>query len=218
MRNNTKQCLSTASASVKPGKAEIRVANRLRELRRDKGMTLKSLAARVGLSDAFLSRVENYKCSIPIAGLEQISEILNVPLAAFFEEDARTVPITVCQVGRGKKGRVRGSKGFDYWMLAAEKKGKLMEPLYVEVTKQSRPTPLQHSGDQFDYVLEGECRLIYGKQEILLQTGDSAYYDATVPHTRLLSGDQPCRLLVIVASRDYLFHGDLRQLLGEAAG
>jgi len=45
--------------------AEVRVANRLRQLRIDKGLTLSELATSAGLSQAFLSRIENHLPSFP---------------------------------------------------------------------------------------------------------------------------------------------------------
>ena len=69
-----------------------------------------------------------------------------------------------------------------------------------------------HAGD---YVLKGECDLLYGKDTIRLRTGDAVYYDATVPHAARMVKGKSCRLLAVVASRDYLFHGDLTRLLSE---
>src|SRR5688500_15739548 len=58
----------------KPKSAEIKLANRLRQLRQDKQLTLKDLATAAGMSQAYLSRVENHKVSLTIAGLEQLAE------------------------------------------------------------------------------------------------------------------------------------------------
>ena len=59
----------------------------------------------------------------------------------------------------------------------------------------------------------GTCLLLYGKERITLHPGDAAYYDATVPHCTRKVGKGPCQVLTIVASSDYLFHGDLTELL-----
>ena len=193
---------------------EVRVANRLRQLRADKGLSLAELAAMASISPAYLSRVENHKVSLPLAGLERLANALGVAVAAFFEEDDHALPIVVCRAGQGKQGRIRGPRGFLFELLAADKKGKLMEPMLVDVAAAANPTPLQsHTGDEFNYVLEGECRLVYGKDDLHLRAGDAVYYDAGVPHAALAVDNLPCKLLVVVASRDYLFHGDLSKLL-----
>lgn len=201
---------SSSSSSV----AEIRVTNRLRQLRVDKGLTLQQVATQAQLSQGFLSRVENHKAGITIANLERLAGALSVPLATFFEEDDRTLPLTICRAGEGRQGHITGSRRFRYEMLAANKKGKMMEPLLVELGARARTPKLQsHPGEEFNYILSGACRLSYGKRTIDLREGDTAYYDATVPHGSVALNNEKCRLLCIVGSRDYVFHGDLSRLL-----
>ena len=194
--------------------AEVRVANRLRQLRSDKALTLKELASTAGISQAYLSRVENHKAALPISGLERLARALGVSMGVFFEEDDRALPITVCRAGKGSKGRLRGARGLVYEMLASQKAGKLMEPLLIDIASAARELSLRsHPGEELNFVLEGEFLLLYGKDEIRLREGDAAYYDAAVPHAARRIADRPCRILAVVASRDYVFHGDLTQLL-----
>jgi transcriptional regulator with XRE-family HTH domain len=205
---------STARVVPAPYSAELRVADRLKRLRQEQGLTLKDLSSTARLSEAYLSRVENHKVAIPIATLERLANALGVSIAALFADDATSVPIAVCRSGQGKRGKLRGPRGFAYRMLADAKRGKLMEPLVVDVASASRVMPLKaHPGEEFNYVLEGEMVLRYGKQRMLLRTGDAVYYDATVPHASCAAAGKPCRVLAVVASRDYLFHGDLSRLI-----
>ena len=204
----------SAPKSVEVQSVEVRIADRVRQLRSDKGLTLTQLAQAAGMSQAFLSRVENHKVSLTIAGLERLACALDTPMSAFFDEAESTAPIVFCGAGQGIKGRLRGPQGFLYEVLAAGKKGKLMEPVVVDVASSKTPMPLKsHAGEEFNYVLGGECQMIYGKDVIELRAGDAVYYDATVPHAARAIKDKPCRLLAVVASRDYLFHGDLSRLL-----
>ena len=197
-----------------PRQVEVQVARRIRRLRLDKKLTLRRLASLSGMSDSYLSRVENHNVAIPLANLDRLAGALNVPIPVFFETDEAVHPLCVCRAGRGIRGRIRGKRGFVYEMLAAEKKGKLMEPLVVDIASASRLIPVKaHSGEELDYVLNGEFDLIYGKERIRLREGDAVYYDATVPHAARPIKGKPCRILAVVASRDYLFHGDLTRLL-----
>jgi len=207
-----------ARHQAKLGGAEMAVAARLKQLRHEQRLTLSQLAAASGFSSGFLSRVENHKISIPIASLEKLAAALGVALGAFFENKAEGALLSLCRRDGGRRGRLRGRHGFSYESLAGTKKGKLMEPMIVDVASaQRRPTPRPHSGDEFNYILEGECDLVYGKQKIRLRSGDAVYYDASVPHTSIAVAGAPCRMLVVVASRDYLFHGDLARLLNAGA-
>lgn len=208
--------MGEASHPQKLQTAEVRLADRLQHLRAEKGLTLSQLAAAADISPAYLSRVENHKVAITIAGLERMARALGVPMKVFFDDDEVTPPITICRGGRGTTTRLRGRPGFLAEMLAAEKRGKLMEPLIANIGAVPQPMRLKsHAGEEFNYIVEGECELIYGKERIRLRRGDAAYYDASVPHAAHALKGQPCRLLSVVASRDYLFHGDLTRLLNE---
>jgi transcriptional regulator with XRE-family HTH domain len=196
--------------------ASLRVASRLRQLRQDKGVTLRALASSAGMSGAYLSRVENHQTAVTIDGLEALARALGVPMGVFFADDERQTLITVCRAGEGPTGRIRGPRGFPYRLLAASKKGKLMEPLVVQITPRTQcRTVRSHPGEEFNYIIEGDCTLVYGAQRISLHSGDAVYYDATVPHTVTVDRGGGCVLLSIVASRDYLFHGDLSKLLND---
>jgi len=204
------------SSDAKLQSAEIRIAERLRRLRVEKHLTLAELATSAGISQAYLSRVENHKASLTIVGLEQLAAALGVAIGVFFEEDNRSLPIVVCHNDEGQRRYFYGPSGLELQMLAVAKMGKLMEPLIVDLTTAKNPMPLKaHAGEEFNYVLEGECILSYSDSEIRLKKGDSAYYDASIPHAARPVKGRPCRILAVVGSRDYLFHGDLSRLLDE---
>ena len=198
-----------------PNLIEINVADRLASLREDQGLTLRQLAIQCNLSESYLSRVENHKSAISIANLARVAVGLNAPVSVFFKENVSARLISVCRSGRGKLVRL-SSKGPQVLMLAADKGSKLMEPIIVDLaTAPVDPVPRSHQGDEFIYVLEGKCTLVYGKDEMKLQKGDSVYYDPRIPHCTKPDPKEGCKVLSVVASRDYLFHGDLSRLLNE---
>ena len=81
------------------------------------------------------------------------------------------------------------------------------EPLIVDVASAPKDVPLRaHAGEEFNYVIEGRCRLLFGAQEYVLEAGDSVYFDASVEHAVHAIDRQPCRLLAVVSSRDFQFH------------
>jgi len=133
-----------------PKLVEVRVADRLAALRREQGLTLKQLAENCGLSDAYLSRVENHKAAVNIANLSMIALALGLPIAVFFEDNVSERPISVCRKHKGQKVRLRSRTGLFLEMLAAEKKGKLMEPFIVDLASATEKQDARsHPGDEF---------------------------------------------------------------------
>ena len=109
-----------------PTIAEVKVADRLAAFRKDQGMTLQQLGAKVGLSSAYISRVENHKAAVTIATLSRLSVALRVSMSVFFEDDQENRHLTVCRSGEEKSVRLRKPVSIKVAILAWEKMGKLM--------------------------------------------------------------------------------------------
>ena len=75
-----------------------------------------------------------------------------------------------------------------------------IEPLLVTIPVGVNPNLEcnSHYGHEFDYVLEGVMRLKVGDQIMVMNPGDSAYYDSIHPHAMQAVGDQPCVFLAMV--------------------
>jgi len=196
----------------------LQAAARLAALRKEEGLTLKVLAERTGLSEAYLSRLENFKAPISLDNLEFLSDALNVPIELFFKSETNRTPMVLCRANEGRRARFRGKKGFIVTLPAEEKLRKIMEPLIVEVHTSAPDTAKQsHQGEEFNYVLEGRCEFQYGKQTHILEKGDSVYFDSEVPHAVRPIGKKKCRVLAVVGSNEYAFHGNLKSLLNDVS-
>lgn len=193
---------------------EALVARRLAALREEAGITLRELGEKTGLSDAYLSRVEHGQAAITIASLARLAAVFGTPLAAFFEEPEPPVPLVVCRAGAGAKFRFRGRNGSLVELLAEAKRLKHMEPLIVEVGSARREVPLQaHAGEEFNYVLSGRCRFLFGEEVHPLAKGDAVYFDAAVPHAVRPIDGETCQLLAVVTASDFRAHADIGKVL-----
>jgi DNA-binding NtrC family response regulator len=63
----------------------IRIGNRLRGFRNEKGLTIKQLAERVNLSVSLISQIERGESAASISTLNKIATALNMGLSEFFE-------------------------------------------------------------------------------------------------------------------------------------
>ena len=52
-----------------------------------------------------------------------------------------------------------------------------------------------HPGQEFNLVLEGAMELYIGGKTMVLEEGDSIYFDSTKPHGMLAVGDKPVKFL-----------------------
>ena len=75
-----------------------------------------------------------------------------------------------------------------------------IEPMYVTVPPDvnKKLEPNSHDGQEFDYIISGSLRLVIGKHDIVLNPGDSVYYDSRYPHAMQAVGEEPVQFLAIV--------------------
>ncbi|MFI6216968.1 XRE family transcriptional regulator [Nocardia brasiliensis] len=151
------------------------VGPRLRALRRERGITLADLAARTGVSESTLSRLES--------GQRRATLELLLPLARTYD-----VPLDDL-VGAPRTGDPRihlkpiRRYGMVFVPLSRRPGGiqafKMIIPARPEPLE---PTPQTHEGFEWLYVLNGHLRLVLGDRDFTLPPGEAAEFDTAVPH------------------------------------
>ncbi len=187
---------------------EKKIADKIHEIRKNKGLTLAQLGDATGLSKGLLSRIENNQVSPPIATLSKIASGLEVPIGIFFEEDETDHKgYTVTYKNERKQVIRRGTKiGFIYYSLSSLKTRHLIEPFIIRYPVIGKePIKLfDHFGEEFLFVLKGKMDLVYGKEKIRLKAGDAIHFDPSTPHRGQNVGKEESECLVIVIDEDTL--------------
>lgn len=187
---------------------EKKIADKIHEIRKNKGLTLAQLGDETGLSKGLLSRIENNQISPPIATLSKIARGLEVPIGIFFEEDETDHKgYTVTYKNERKQVIRRGTKiGFIYYSLSSLKTRHLIEPFIIRYPVIGKePIKLfDHFGEEFLFVLKGKMDLVYGKEKIRLKAGDAIHFDPSTPHRGQNVGKEESECLVIVIDEDTL--------------
>jgi transcriptional regulator with XRE-family HTH domain len=183
---------------------ELRVGERIRELRENKGLSLQDMANRTGYSSALLSQVENHFISPPLGGLIKIAKALEVKVGTFFGDEPRESYAIVRKDERKHISRFASkegvSYGYSYESLGFDKKDRQMEPFLVTLepaTVKSEKLS-SHDGEEFIFVLEGEMEAILGDHKEVLHPGDCIYYDSTIPHKVQCHREVPTKILAVL--------------------
>jgi transcriptional regulator with XRE-family HTH domain len=183
---------------------ELRVGEKVRELRERKGLSLQDLANRTGYSSALLSQVENHFISPPLGGLIKIAKALEVRVGTFFGDEPRESYAIVRKDERKNISRFASkegvSYGYSYESLGFDKKDRQMEPFLVTLepaTVKSEKLS-SHDGEEFIFVLEGEMEAILGDHKDVLHPGDCIYYDSTIPHKVQCHREIPTKILAVL--------------------
>jgi mannose-6-phosphate isomerase-like protein (cupin superfamily) len=102
---------------------------------------------------------------------------------------------------KGKGVDVEREKQYKYENLAEKFIHKNSEPFVVIVEPKSdknRPTTNSHPGQEFDYVLEGTLKIYIHEHVIILNEGDSIFFDSSYEHAMDALENQPAKFLAIV--------------------
>lgn len=176
------------------------ISQTLRNMRRAAGLTLVDLAGRSGLAASTLSKIENGQMSPTYDTILSLAEGLDVDISELVTGGGRGHSVNGRKaVTRRGKGIVHKTAQYDYEMLCTDITNRQFVPLLAEVKARSIHSfdgMLSHAGEEFVYVLRGRVEL---HTEFYLptplETGDSCYFDSTMAHALINSGDEPATVL-----------------------
>lgn len=175
---------------------EYQVGEPLRELREQRGLSVRALAAAAGFSPSFISQVENNQASPSISSLEKIVACLDVTLAEFFQaRTGRSSPV----VRAAQRPRIEsGWSKAGIEALGASPTSRL-EPILITLrtggASGKRPHTLPY--EQFALVLAGEVVLALDGEDYVLAAGDAATIAPQNPYRWMNASPEPAQLLVI---------------------
>lgn len=175
------------------------LTGRIRELREVWGYTQEQLAEELGISVETYKSYEEEGLNIPINIIFQLANRFNVDFNELLSGEAGK--LDTYQVVRAGQGRNADRyPGYRFKDLAYRYAHKVMQPLLVTLDPSQEPAELvSHSGQEFNMVLEGSIRLTFDKKEIILNQGDSIYFNPTHPHGQSCASDRPATFLTVIA-------------------
>jgi transcriptional regulator with XRE-family HTH domain len=183
---------------------EVRVGEKIKQLRERKGLSLKEVADATGFSTALLSQMENHLVSPSLGSIIKLAKALEVRVGDFFGE-TQGEPFAIVRKNERKTISRFASKegvsyGYSYESLGFEKKNRRMEPFIVTLEPATLKTSKTsvHEGEEFIFVLEGEMEVIFGDHADILYPGDSIYYDSNIPHRVQCHEDKATRILAVL--------------------
>lgn len=181
------------------------VGERIKQLREDQKLTLEELAERSSLKVSDIEKIEEGGIIPSLSPLVKISRVMGVRLGTFLDDCESVGPVVTPRGEEGESIRFSSKTNpehgeLSFHSLAQDKAGRHMEPFMIEVEEASGvdfPSS-SHEGEEFLYVLTGSIEISYGKDKLILEQGDSIYYDSVVPHHVHRVGSQKTTILAVV--------------------
>lgn len=185
-----------------PPAVEEVIGARVGELRARLGITLEQLAAATGFSKGYLSKIENSRKVPPIGTLSRIAQALSTDITALLNAPSASPDKAFCVVrANERRPVVRGGTafGYDYVGLADNRREKKMEPfLFTFPSAIDKYVFFEHEGEEFMFVLAGRVEWQCGGEKLVLEAGDSVYFDARLPHRgRAIDGEAKALVVTV---------------------
>jgi transcriptional regulator with XRE-family HTH domain len=183
-----------------------RLGERLRELRRERGLTLQDVATRSGLAVSTVSKVERGLMAPTYDRFSQLAEGLGVDIAELFTEQGERFRPGEFAVARQGEYRLHETENYVYEMLFPEVWGKAMTPMMgnlraYETMRFDRF--VSHPGEEFLLVLAGRVTVrLEDRPPVILETGESIYFDSRRGHLYASAGSKDARILVVCTKLD----------------
>jgi transcriptional regulator with XRE-family HTH domain len=198
-------------AAVDRGFEPSRVGNRLREERESRGMSLRELARRVGVSPSLVSQIELDRVNPSVSTLYALVTELGMTMGEVFgDAPAEERPVRPARDGDGLAERpetrrvINLASGVRWERLTPHSDGDI-EFLYVVYPVGAESCPedalMTHGGREYGYVSSGALGVRVGFDEYELGPGGSIAFDSSSPHRLWTIGDEPVHAIWVVIGR-----------------
>lgn len=163
------------------------LGERLRVVRRSRGLTLEELAGLAGMSPSTLSRLESGKRQASLELLLPLTRQLGIRVDDLLTQDAPDPRV---------RRQIIRRDGLVIVPLAPE--GSQTRTYRITYPPASSPPELRvHDGFEWLYVLSGRLRLRLGEQDLVLARGEAAEFDTRTPHSMSAAGSKPAVVISI---------------------
>jgi transcriptional regulator with XRE-family HTH domain len=181
---------------------EVDVGERLRDIRRLRHATLRTIADRAGVSESFLSQVERGRASASVASLRRIAGALGVSVADLFEPSGPPAPQVLRRDQRPSLSfGVLGTK-----RLLTPRPLSHLEVFVgeLDVGGSTGTEPYAHGdSEELLVVISGTVQLELGGDVHELESGDSIDYRSSTLHRVTNVGEERAEVIWIISPPSY---------------
>jgi transcriptional regulator with XRE-family HTH domain len=188
---------------------------RLREIRLERGISLRELARRLDLSPSSISQIETGKMRPSVRTLYAfvaefgvtVDEVLFAQRPPSLAQTSPTVPGPgpglALQRAAGRPAiTLNAGVTWERLMFWADEDVDFIEATYAPGGASGPPDALvRHNGHEFGHVLSGSLRVVVGFDEFILGPGDSITFPSSTPHRLSNEGSEPVQAIWVVRGR-----------------
>jgi transcriptional regulator with XRE-family HTH domain len=177
------------------------IGDRLKGLRESLDLSATTVAQACNIPLEVYNAYEAGTSDFTISTLNAVAQYMGVGLGVLmFGEEPKVTSYFITRKGKGLA--VERVKAYSYQALGAGFINKKVQPFLVTVDPRQDDVPVHqntHPGQEFNLLLKGRLMIRINGKDLILEEGDSIYFDATQPHgMKALDGKTVQFLAVII--------------------
>lgn len=181
------------------GKQIAEIAARIKDLREISEKTPEETANELNMSLEEYTSYESGNTDIPMSFIFEFARLFQVDMTDLLSGGLPMLRnFTFVKKGRGI--RVERDEHYLYQHLAYNFANKKAEPFLVTVssTDDEKVHLNIHEGQEFNYCVEGRIKMLVDGQEIIMEPGDSLYFDSAIPHGMRALDGKPAKFIAVI--------------------
>lgn len=170
------------------------IGEKLKNLRKDRGITQKELADNAGVTAAMISIMESNKVSPSVATLMKVLSALNISPGEFFQQESAVTKKfffnddELINIGSGDIVlKLVGGKNAGYEIG-------LLRETYPPGSDTGFEM-ISFEGQEGGFIIQGEIEVTIGDQKQILKSGQAYYFDTAIPHRFQNLSNEVCEII-----------------------
>ncbi|MBB2149351.1 helix-turn-helix domain-containing protein [Pedobacter gandavensis] len=179
----------------------LKISYRIKEIRKERGITIQELADRAGVSKGLISQIENNRTVPSLMVLIDIIKSLDVDLNQFFKDisdSANKAPVVVKRKSEYESFEKEQALGFLYKRILTKSiKNATVDIVLLELEPNASRPMVRTEAFEYKYILAGNVKYHFEDQDIELSAGDSLLFDGRLAHTPTNVGTDKAIMLIL---------------------
>lgn len=176
----------------------VDVGQRLKHLREERGVSMRSLARSSSLSANALSMIERGLTSPSVSTLNKLAAALEVPVTAFFRTEPERSKVVFMKAS--ERVRVPFARGLLEGLGGEQYAGRIDAFMVtLESGSSSGPHGMLHTGSEFVFCMRGNIEYEVDGQVYTLGTGDTLIFSAQMTHRWRNPGNTVANAIIVLS-------------------
>ncbi len=178
----------------------IAVGRKVRQFRKQRGMTVQEIADRAGVSKGLVSKIENGRTIPSLPVLFSLIRSLETDIASFFEGISMERPPAYLLLKPNDYVPIEKEEavGFHYFQLLNQSlASNAIEITILELDPGAKREKVSTDGHELVFLLKGGIVMNLDEEMIPIGEGEAFFFDGRIPHVPTNPSSEKVRFLVV---------------------